>query len=319
MGTAGNYLHPFWHITRTLFSYTPFLEKWALQKIYMPPIVRPQKAYEVWLRHLSHFAKGYDFSRSTPETIAELGPGDSLGVCLCALLSGFDKVYALDVVRPRNISVKTMLDYLDALAALFEERYLLDRGGHATIAKTILAPDRLKENLSKDRLNAVRKTLSGAGSDSEYSIEMKYSVPWDAEEVLEEASLDFLISYAVLEHVSDPDNTYQHMAKWLKPGGLASHAIDYDCHGTAWQWNGHWKYSDFVWKTCFVGKKPYLINRLPRSAHIGLFQKHGFRIIAEKKSVQRSTVTLGQLAPECVAVTAEDLHTSGSFLLCRKS
>src|SRR5687767_9884078 len=50
--------------------------------------------YSVWLRHL---VKAHESGlNSNPGNVAELGPGDSLGVGIAALLSGADHYYALD-------------------------------------------------------------------------------------------------------------------------------------------------------------------------------------------------------------------------------
>src|SRR5476651_1324393 len=56
--------------------------------------------YSVWMRHLvSAREKGLN---TNPEAVAELGPGDSLGICLAALLSGSARCFAFDVVAHAN-------------------------------------------------------------------------------------------------------------------------------------------------------------------------------------------------------------------------
>jgi hypothetical protein len=74
--------------------------------------------YEVWLKHLTLlWANGL---RTIPDTVAELGPGDSLGTGLAALLSGANHYYALDIIRyadtPRNLMI------FDQLVDLFQRR-----------------------------------------------------------------------------------------------------------------------------------------------------------------------------------------------------
>src|SRR5262249_45287584 len=63
--------------------------------------------YGVWIKHLT-LARHHGLAR-IPHTIAELGPGDSLGVGLAALLSGVDRYYSFDVVRyseaERNLQI----------------------------------------------------------------------------------------------------------------------------------------------------------------------------------------------------------------------
>jgi len=57
--------------------------------------------YSVWLRHLV-MAKKNDLN-PYPKIVAELGPGDSIGIGLAALISGCEKYYGFDVVEYANI------------------------------------------------------------------------------------------------------------------------------------------------------------------------------------------------------------------------
>lgn len=74
--------------------------------------------YAVWLRHLIH-ARNCGLKRH-PDTVAELGPGDSIGCGLAALLSGCSRYYALDAVK--RVSVEENLRVFDELVELFRRR-----------------------------------------------------------------------------------------------------------------------------------------------------------------------------------------------------
>ncbi len=96
---------------------------------YVPGLYRPERGrtggtsdarycYSIWLRHLVMLRdQGLE---TNPSVVAELGPGDSLGIGLAALLSGASSYVALDVVRyaqnVRNLQV------LEELVHLFERR-----------------------------------------------------------------------------------------------------------------------------------------------------------------------------------------------------
>ena len=95
--------------------------------------------------------------------------------------------------------------------------------------------------------------------------------------IVAEASLDLIFSQAVLEHVDGLEETYRAMFAWLKPGGYASHVIDFTAHGRSPFWNGHWAYSDWEWELV-RGKREFLLNREPLSTHLALVRNVGFEL-----------------------------------------
>jgi hypothetical protein len=74
--------------------------------------------YGVWLKHLTLLWENN--VRSIPHTIAELGPEDSLGVGLAAILSGVSNYYGLDVIR--HSATARNLRIFEELADLFKAR-----------------------------------------------------------------------------------------------------------------------------------------------------------------------------------------------------
>ncbi len=54
--------------------------------------------YSVWLRHLVLAASSGRLQAGVPRIVAELGPGDSVGIGIAALLSGAERYYALDLL-----------------------------------------------------------------------------------------------------------------------------------------------------------------------------------------------------------------------------
>ena len=121
-----------------------------------------------------------------------------------------------------------------------------------------------------------------------------------------DGSMDMIFSHSVMEHVGELSLAYERMSRWLVPGGFMSHL-------SARDWNGHWAYSDSVWKLLFLGTQP-LINRVPCSEHLRPMRLHGFEIRTEERRYDHSGVAQPMLAPRFRGMSTEDLTTRGVFI-----
>jgi len=97
-----------------------------------------------------------------------------------------------------------------------------------------------------------------------------------------------------------------------------SHQIDFGCHGLAKKWNGHWAYSDLVWKL-IKARRLYLLNREPYSTHKRLLEQTGFKIVYEIKTLDNSGLARGQLSSRFRQMSEEDLTTRTVHILAQKS
>jgi len=276
--------------------------------------------YSVWLRHLVK-AKSNGLN-TEPKVIAELGPGDSLGIGLAALLSGSEKYYAFDVVKHANTELNLVI--FEELAELFKHRADIPDHNEFPSVKPeltnyrfpyeILSDQRLSFALNENRVDRIRRSLEDPSSSDGMII---YKVPWHSDHVIEHETVEVIYSQAVMEHVDDLTQAYENMYIWLKKAGYISHQIDFKCHGTAKEWNGHWLYSDFIWKL-IRGKREYLLNRRPYSDHLKLIKDAGFTLIDQTISRAESNYTPAELAPQYRNMSLGDLQTCGAFVQALK-
>jgi SAM-dependent methyltransferase len=274
--------------------------------------------YSVWLRHLI-LGRARRLYSGVPVVAAELGPGDSLGIGLAALLSGVQRYRALDIVRYSDLARN--LDIFEELVSLFDQRapvpgeeefpLLLPRLATYEFPQDLLDEEWLREALDPQRVHQLRTALT-SGQDEHSRIQ--YVAPWSDPSLIRDQSVDLIYSQAVLEHIDDLPGVYRAMRRWLKPGGAMSHQIDFQCHGKADTWNGHWTYSDFAWRVV-VGRRSYLLNREPYSTHMRLLRDSGFTVVHEDVNRSASLLRRESLARRYRALSATDLSTSGSFVL----
>lgn len=134
-------------------------------------------------------------------TVAEIGPGDNVGVALCFLADGCTRVDLADRFYSKRSSAKQAAIY-KALASLLP--------GVAKIVKGC--------NLEKD--------------SSFPGLQRYYGPKAAAEQFFSEPAVyDFIVSRSVFEHLDDPLEALKSMVKALKPGGMLIHKVDLKDHG----------------------------------------------------------------------------------------
>lgn len=236
--------------------------------------------YRVWQQHVSNLAAAG--LSTSPRNVAELGPGASLGVGFCALLTGAERYVALDIRRYADR--ETNLAVFDDLADLVHP-------------------------LDVDRVRQLRGLVASDG--------VQYVVPWDDPRVIEPDAFDLVMSTAVLEHVADIGSTYAAIAKWLAPSGATCHQIDLRSHGRAIEWNGHWAYPDWIWRWLGRGRSP--INRQPLSKHLEAIKEAGLEVMDVRPSLRDDGLSRQELDRSWRWLSDEDLHTESAYVIARKA
>ena len=271
-------------------------------------------AYAVWMRHLS-MARTHGLERH-PKVVVELGPGPNLGVGIAALLTGAEQYIALDLTP--TVELERQVPLVAQLAGLISARAPIPGPDEfAELLPTLESyePGALATDAaSQGRVDRILDTLTSSNGAPDAPI--RYISPWSADSV-PAASVDFVLSQAVMEHVDGLEESYNNMAGWLRPGGVASHQIDYRCHDVADEWNGHWAYRDLTWRIMRRGQS-YLINRRPHSAQIDAIVSSGLRVVINETYMDRSGVGRPSLAPAFRSLSEPDLTTYSAFVQARR-
>lgn len=273
--------------------------------------------YGVWMKHLTLLADAG--MTAIPRTVAEVGPGDSLGTGMAALLCGARHCLALDVVRfadrDRNLAI------FDELVALFRARAPRPHKGwpdfdpllgEGLFPHHILSEDALAENLADARVTAIRAEIAAGLPGGEQAF-IRYRVPWGAPDPAEAGSADLIISHSVMEHVDDMEVLHRACAAWLRPGGWFSHQIDFTDHGITGDWNGHLAYSDAAWKLV-RGKRPFLLNRVMLCEHIEAMEKAGLVFRRVMRNERTDGLPRGALASRFRGFADQDLQCRGALV-----
>jgi hypothetical protein len=296
-------------------------------------------SYAVFMRHLVSLYKCGLLNKSgvggdnIPLTVAEFGPGDSLGIGLCAMLAGANEYYALDVVehtdKTNNIAV------FEDLVQFFKEKMPIPDekeypGIHIyldeySFPSYILNDAILAETLRDERIAMIRSLLKQTGTDScrfqNVTLTVKYIVPWENYQGVYPAC-DWVFSQAVLEHINNLPRFYDVMKQMLKSGGISSHDIDFRSHNQTYTWNGHWAIPDRKWEKICTSRPYLIINREPLSTFLNLFREYGFVIREANKfsgnNEEHPSVKKEKLAGKFKSLSEDDFTTSTCFMIAEK-
>jgi len=308
-------------LIKPILNNLPFLYDWL--GIGTGGTLSARYCYSIWLRHL---VAGYKQGMSEiPQVVAELGPGDSIGVGLAALLTGTSKYYALDIKEYANS--KRNLEILDELVKLFQKRepipddkdldFVRPKLSSYDFPSLILTPEYMEKMLNKERVGVIHRRIENTSEQVGANISIKYYVPWDKEDRVKENSVDFFLSQAVMEHVKNPNHCYETISKWLKPGGYLSQDVDFRSHNMTWRWNSHWRLNAFTWRL-LAGRRDWVINREPYSRHLETMKNTGLVLIADQKTKDKTGIKKEEVDEDFKYLSDEDLITSGAYMLARK-
>ena len=114
----------------------------------------PNYHYGVWLRHIS---EAYDQGLPCgPATVCEIGPGETVGAGLAALISGADRYIAVDGTWAWDTAKN--LAMFDSLVALFRRRE--PRASSGEFPSRVLTDDRMERALDPTRLRRIRDSIA---------------------------------------------------------------------------------------------------------------------------------------------------------------
>ncbi len=276
--------------------------------------------YAVWMRHATRAAQAGAWH--PPRVVAELGPGDSIGTGLAALLTGVHTYIALDLVpfasRETNLDVfEEILDLVGRRSPIPDDAEfpeLRPRLRSYAFPDYLWSPDALRAALHPDRISAIRAELRGETTAAPF---LRYAAPWTHADIVAPASVDMVFSQAVFEHVDDFATGYAASASWLHKDGFATHTLDFKSHNLTHLWNGHLAIGPLRWKL-LRGKRPYLLNRASLSDHLEALQNAGFRVGSVERYQRIDGVKKAELDRRFAEWSDDDLATSEAFICALK-
>ena len=245
---------------------------------------RPDWAYATFRRHY----QSTDFARKGDGfVVLELGPGDSLFTAADPHAHGASGVYLVDVAPYAN---RDPAIYQAMVAFLAEQGFPVTAlSGLATVAELLSACAARYETMGLASLQA-----------------------------LPTASVDFIFSNAVLQHVhrSELAVTLGELRRLLRPGGACSHSID--LRDMMSQSLNHLRFSERLWESALVYRSGFYSNGSRLSEWVDLFRGAGFdHEVTERNCWERLPIARHRLAPAYRRFGDDDLRVATFHVVLR--
>lgn len=245
---------------------------------------QPDYVYEVFKRHLDRYR---EVVGGSPGVALEMGPGDSLATAVLAPAFGISKLHLMDA---GPFARDDMEPYL-AMAEFMRQQGLA-------------APD-LKGVDSLAML--LQRCNAHYGCEGLRSFKQ-----------IPDASVDFIFSQAVLEHVRRREfaATVGEMRRVIKPSGMCSHSIDLKDHlGGALN---NLRFSEAIWESEFMAKSGFYTNRIHYQDMLKIFSDEGFAVeVVSAERWEALPTPRRNLAPAFRALPDDALLVSGFVAVLR--
>jgi len=185
-------------------------------------------------------------------TVLELGVGDSLASALVAKAAGAGKIYLVDVARFAHEEPRFYKKLATSMAAL-----------------GVNVPDISRAETLADILNCC---------NAEYLTDGLASL-----RTIPTGSVDLVWSQAVLEHIrrAQFESIIAELARAMRPGGKASHVIDFKDHLD--DALNNLRFSEKLWEGPLFAKSGFYTNRIQAPTMIQVFRRCGFEDVDVRK------------------------------------
>jgi hypothetical protein len=180
----------------------------------------------------------------------------------------------------------------------------------------ILTEGMLNSALNPPRLAAIRNAILECSNVQQGNRYITYQT-WADHPKIQERSIGLVFTHGVMNYIPNLEMLFQQFDTWLKPGGWMTHHIPFSSMRVTDSWNGHWAYSEGVWKI-IAGKMEYPINREPFSTYMNLFRKHGYEVRYLQTEEREDGIPREKLARRWRGLSDQDLHCTTAMVQVRK-
>ena len=142
----------------------------------------------------------------------------------------------------------------------------------------------------------------------------------DSLRAIDDESVDFVFSQAVLEHVRKHEflDTQRELARILKPGSVCSHRVDLRDHLGGGLNN--LRFSTRVWESPLFASSGFYTNRIGFDEMTALFRQAGFSVeVTDLRRWEQLPIARRQLADEFRDIPQDTLCVCGFDVLLRKA